>query len=165
MSIFRAQFNCVRAVKKTHIFFVVISQSKFPLWQHELPLQKLSIVFPLFPQHSFIEAWKPIQTVKSINCHVDNKINIRWAMTESVCLVFLACNYAKNRFCMCMRNNTDTYWILFYRCHVVIENNVNLTCGVRQGWILSFSIEFQPFIFRPNPLLPQDTDNIKKYSV
>ena len=41
----------------THIFLVIVSQGEFSLWQYELPLQKLCVLFPFLPQHAFIETW------------------------------------------------------------------------------------------------------------
>lgn len=38
------------------------------------------------------------------------------------------------------------------------QNCENITCGIRERWILGFSCEFRPFIFGPNPLLSQDTE-------
>lgn len=44
-------------VPGSHILLVVIRQGEFPLCQHELPLQKLPVLFTLLPQHPFIEPW------------------------------------------------------------------------------------------------------------
>lgn len=46
----------------THIFLVVVRQSKFSLYQHKLPLQKLHFLFPFLPQHPFVETWIQVKT-------------------------------------------------------------------------------------------------------
>lgn len=47
---------------RTHIFLVVVRQSKFSLYQHKLPLQKLHFLFPFLPQNPFIETWGQVKT-------------------------------------------------------------------------------------------------------
>lgn len=44
-------------LQRTHIFFVVVRQGEFSVWQNKLPLQKLCVVFSFLPQHSFIITW------------------------------------------------------------------------------------------------------------
>lgn len=49
--------NKRRVLPGSHVLLVVIRQGEFPLCQHELPLQVLSVLFALLPQHPLMEAW------------------------------------------------------------------------------------------------------------
>lgn len=159
----------------THIFFVVVSQGKFSLWQYKLPLQKLCVLLPFLPQHPFVETW--IQ-YKSHRCFYTHSSYSKWiwfgctakhfAKSDNLgSFHFLAVSLCKEQvflaqFCKCMRNHivnnifTPTDWerFMLYSTHTCKQTlKTYITCGIGKWWILGFSCEFLPFIFSPNPLL------------
>lgn len=50
----------------SHVLLVVIRQGEFPLRQHKLPLQILSVLFALLPQHPLMEAWVHSQKTHTV---------------------------------------------------------------------------------------------------
>ena len=165
--------SAVSELQGTHIFLVVVSQGEFSLWQNELPLQKLCVFFPFFPQHPLVETWiqfkKPSESQVLQYTQVSLKMEILWlhGWRVTIWAVFtswLFC-YAKNWFFLhssaCVWGTTLFILVLHRQTDKdssstvdnELENSTNITCGIWKRWILGFSCEFHPFIFSTNPLL------------
>lgn len=106
-------------VPGSHILLVVIRQGEFPLCQHELPLQKMPVLFTLLPQHPFIEAWAHSRkTTQSCMWHLafliqkDREENkLIWSVSVKILVALLTSWLFRHaakpvylaQFCICLR--------------------------------------------------------------
>lgn len=112
--------QCVSELQGTHIFLVVVSQGKFSLWQHELPLQKLCVIFSFLPQHPLVETCCHANKICWVKRASDLTQEFKQYFAKSDILViyhFLAlslflssaCGWGSTSFVFVLRQQTDTF--------------------------------------------------------